>query len=88
MTLTQGSFFYNFFTIRNRKTCSKQKLFRINSKTKSQQTNLYVTNDLDPWVIHYFIKFFTIKNRKTCYEQKLFRINPKTKIPQKDRYGS
>ena len=26
----------NFFTIKNRKTCSKEKLFRIISKTKIQ----------------------------------------------------
>ena len=34
--LDPGVIFYNFFTIKNRKTCLKQKLFRINSKVKIQ----------------------------------------------------
>ena len=34
--LDPGVIFYKFFTIRYGKTCSKQKLFRINSKTKIQ----------------------------------------------------
>ena len=76
--MTQGSFFYNVLDIGNRKTCSKQKLFRINSKTKGQQKNLYVTNDLEPGVI-IFINFLLLKIEKHAMSKSCSELTLKLK---------